>query len=410
MKGKIPSRKFDVIVHGATGFTGRLAAQYLRKNYPEMKVGFSGRSAAKLEALVADIDGCTPDQIVIADASDDASLDTMTASTRVVVSFAGPFAEIGTPVVGSCIRSGTHYCDITGETPWVRKMIDQFDDAAKKAGVSIVHCSGFDSIPSDIGCLHMVNALRARDLEPKEVRMVVGDSKGGVSGGTIASAIGIITNTPLSELAKFANPFVLAERDPITGEGVGAKDPTPSMDCNMPQYDSVFKTYTSPWVMQGVNTRIVNFSNSKMNWAYGRELVYSERAAASGPLAALSVAVALPIFTTLLFLPFTRWFLRRFVLPAQGQGPSEQLRESGFFRMKFWATGTDKNGAEQLITGGIDAFEGDPGYKQTAKMAAETAICLLEDRQRDGVLSPASALGDALQARLEAKKIHFYID
>jgi short subunit dehydrogenase-like uncharacterized protein len=151
--------RFDVLIYGASGFTGQLAVKYLRTTYPSLKWGVAGRSAAKLRDLVD-----SENQIVVADSSNEASLDAMTASTRVLLTFAGPFALIGSGVVASCVRSKTHYVDITGEVPWVRKMIDAYDEGAKAAKVKIVHCSGFDSIPSDIGCLHMINALRSRQV------------------------------------------------------------------------------------------------------------------------------------------------------------------------------------------------------------------------------------------------------
>jgi short subunit dehydrogenase-like uncharacterized protein len=181
--------------------------------------------------------------------------------------------------------------------------------------------------------------------------MIVGDSKGGASGGTIASAINIITSTPMAELQKLGNPFYLAPRDAATGEPTGPADYSASTDAAAPGYDDVFKTYTAPWLMQGVNTRIVNMSNAKRGWDWGKDFVYTERLKSSSLFVACVTAAAVPLFTLLLFFPPTRWLLQATVLPKQGQGPSEKLRETGFFRMKFWAKGTNKDGEEETITG-----------------------------------------------------------
>ena len=243
--------------------------------------------------------------------------------------------------------------------------------------------------------------------------MVVRDSLGGASGGTIASAFNIVSSSTSTELAKLANPFSICPRDPITKEPMmphSIARQQLAKDSMGPGYDDVYQTPTGPWIMQGVNTRVVNRSNALKDYAYGRDLVYTERLGMKSHFAAITMSLVLPLLSLLVFFPLTRWFLK-FLVPKQGDGPSKEIREKGFFQMGFWGRGTDNQGQTRIVKGNIDAFNGDPGYKQTAKMSCETALCIVQDEGKipttTGVVTPAAACDMQLVERLNKQGIVF---
>lgn len=294
-------------------------------------------------------------------------------------------------------------------------MVDDFHDSASTKKVKIVHCCGFDCVPSDMGTFMMVDALRRQFLEPLEVRFLCWDVKGGASGGTIASVMNLFDNS-LGALLEMANPFYLAPRDPITKQPIQPRDQkiiSAATDNLVLGYDTVFKTWTMPWLMQGIDTRIVNRSNAVQGWLYGREFLYSERMRAPNPLVALLFTLMLPFGSLLCYLPFTRNILKRF-LPQPGEGPDEQAMATGFMKIKLWGRGRDSAGKERVLRGGVTAVNGDPGYLQTAKMVSEAALCLLRDAEacpcNYGVLTPSAALGQPLIDRLRAKGIEFFLN
>lgn len=409
-------KPYDVIIYGSTGFTGRLAVSYLQNNYPNIKFAMAGRNADKMIAVQKELSLSKPVDTIIASSDDHESLNKMCSQTSCILTYTGPYALYGSSLVQSCIKEKCNYVDITGETPWVRKMIDQYDEPAKKAGVKIVCCSGFDSIPSDMGCLFMVNKMKQLGLIPEEVKMIMGDSLGGASGGTIASAFNIVGSSSTSELIKLSNPFAICPRDRVTGEPIGPDSVAKTKmarDTQGPGYDPVYKIPTGPWIMQGVNTRVVNRSNALKNYAYGRNFVYTERMGMKSHFAAVTTACIMPVLSLLIFFPITRWLLK-FILPAPGQGPTEDIRENGFFKMHFWGRGSKATGESIIVKGGIDAFNGDPGYKQTAKMSCETALCLVQDIDKIpqdsnsyGIVTPAVACDTILIDRLNKKGIVF---
>jgi short subunit dehydrogenase-like uncharacterized protein len=397
------ANRLDIIIYGATGFTGQLAVEYLRNSYPSLRFGIAGRNKAKLEQIAP---GFPEDRIIIANSDDMASIDIMTSKAKVLLTFAGPYAKYGSSVVDSCIRSKTHYCDITGEVPWIRKMIDAYDTQAKGVGIKIVNCCGFDSVPSDAGNFFIIQNLQKRGIEPLEVCMIMGDSKGGASGGTIASAFNVVASSTLAELKALADPFFICPRDTVSGKVIVHPDPRKSADCKSPGYDSIFNTYTAPWLMQAINTRVVNRSNA-LN---GINSVYYERLAVKGPIVAALISLVMPIVGILIFFSWTRNLLMIF-LPKPSEGPSFEERENGFFRMKFWGKGKDASGREVVVKGALDAFEGDPGYKQTAKMACETALCLLDKNinKKSGIMTPVVATDGLLIDRLNKVGVKFYM-
>jgi short subunit dehydrogenase-like uncharacterized protein len=407
-------RKYDIVVWGSTGFTGQLTAKYLANTYPgsSLKWAMAGRSQEKMRA-VQDKHGFEADTIV-ASLDDPKSIESLTSQTTTLISTAGPFAIIGTPVLQSCVKTSTNYVDITGEAPWVRKMIDAHHDECVSKGIKVVPCCGFDSQPSDLGCQMVVDRMLEKGITPSEVKFIMDDSKGGASGGTIASIFNIIESSSLAELKKGANPYNLNPRSAGTGEPEAKASPEvqlSAVDSNGPGYDSVFGKWTAPFIMQAVNTRVVNRSNALAKWAYGKNFLYTERTFIGGPFSAFFASMAMAFGGILVFFPWTRALLKR-VVPQPGEGPSLEMQKNGYFTAKLWGKGVDASGKEVLVTAGIDARNGDPGYVQTAKMVAEAALCATFDKETapatSGILTPATAFGPALRKRLDDKGINFF--
>jgi len=220
------NRKFDVVVYGATGFTGSLVAEYFAKEYSatNLKWAIAGRSQSKLQSLKQKLNLGPNVDVLVADAADQKSLDSLAESTKVVLSTTGPFALYGTPLVDACVRSSTNYCDITGESQWIRGIIDGYHDQAAASKLKIVNCCGFDCIPSDLGVMMMVDAMKEQGLEPEEIRYVMKESLGGASGGTIASVMNIFDTASNSTLMQSASPYFLTPRDTTSGRPTEATD------------------------------------------------------------------------------------------------------------------------------------------------------------------------------------------
>jgi short subunit dehydrogenase-like uncharacterized protein len=382
-----------------------------------LKWAIAGRSRAKLDIIVQEIlessklaQGSI--DVIEADLNDRASLVRMTSSTRVMISTAGPFAKIGTPIVDACCRSGTNYVDITGEPQWVRTLIDGYHDIAKEKKIKIVPCCGFDCIPVDMGCKVMVDGMLQRGLSPREVRSVVTKMKGGASGGTIASVFNLFESCSLTELVPTLNPFYLSPRDAFNklDQPASAQVRFAASDRFLPFYDAGAGRWCMPFVMQSIDTRVVNRSNALSGWRYGRDFIYSEGMAVP-MIAALASALITPLFGALMLFSLTRNLLKR-MLPQPGEGPSEEERETGYFHFKLWGRGVGADGKEVTVLGKIDAPDGDCGYKQTAVMVCEAAVCLAMDNspQCYGILTPSTALGDALLLRLDASNIKISVD
>lgn len=416
------SRTFDVIVWGATGFTGSLVARYLAANYPAntgLRWAVAGRNSQKLRDLIREIsETCTNslDHVGVISASLDSSssLDSMTSQAVVILATAGPFAQLGTPIVESCVRQGTNYVDITGETPWVREIIDKYDEQSRQKRLKIVPCCGFDCIPSDMGCFYMVSKLLLRKLQPSEVRFILDDTKGGISGGTAASILNIFSSYSYATLFRLLDPYYLNPKERNSGQLMKPSEfstRSAAADNNIMGFDSVFKSWTIPYFMQAVDLRVVNRSNALGSWRYGESFVFSERMKTPSAIVALIGTVVTPMFMFLMLNPLTRW-LCSLVVPKQGTGPSKEERESGYFKIKLWGKGVNTTtGRTETITGGIDALNGDPGYGQTARMVAEAAVCLAlneghiesPDPRRAsvyGVITPSLAFGDAMIRRM----------
>lgn len=396
-------RQFDLVLFGASSFVGELTATYLAGSVPEdFKVALAGRSREKLEKVRSGLAGAAAGwPIVLADSNDGQSLAEMAGSTRVVVTTVGPYAKYGLPLVMACAESGTDYADLTGEPLFMRRSIDAADGVAKENGARVVHTCGFDSIPSDLGVLALHEAAQeagAGDLG--ETTLVVTAMKGGFSGGTIDSMKGQIDESRANSSARrlAADPYALSpdrDAEPDAGSerdsmGIG-RDPDTG-------------DFVAPFVMAAVNTRVVRRSNALMDWAYGKNLRYRElMKTGSGPIGAVKAGLTVGglggLVGGLAFSP-TRMVLDR-LLPYPGEGPSEESRDRGFFKMRI--TTTTSSGRRFRCR--VEA-KGEPGYKATAVMLGQAGLCLALDHEKTpkaaGVLTPATAMGGILTDRLRA--------
>lgn len=377
------AREFDIIVYGATGFTGRLVAEYLTAHYAGRKDApkwaMAGRSPAKL-AEVRDLIGAPTDTpLIVADASDPASLDAMAARAQVILTTVGPYQLYGSPLVATCVKAGTAYADLCGEPGWMREMIDEHQDAAKASGARITFSCGFDSIPFDLG-VHFLQAeaIKRHGKPAPRVKGRVRKMAGGASGGTIAS----LTETMKAIARKPSLALLLKSSFALTPGFEGPSQPTGLI----PEYDSATGTWTAPFVMAAINTKNVHRTNFLLGHAWGEDLVYDEMMMTTigdaGKAMAEAIAKANPFGESKL---------------QPGEGPSKEERENGFYDILFVGEYPDGTSVRASVQG-----DRDPGYGSTSKMLAETGIALLANRGEGGVWTPGALLGDALIERLTA--------
>lgn len=393
---------YDIVVFGATSFVGQILSDYLLRTYGldgDVKWAIAGRSESKLNTLKADLgkEGAKLSTIV-ADAADEAALKAMCDQTRVIISTVGPYALYGEPLVKVCAETGTDYCDLTGEVQWIRKMVTQYEDTAKKNGARIVHCCGFDSIPSDMGVYFLQGKAEETFGAPcKDVRMRVKAAKGEFSGGTVASMVNIAKEAAADPALRkeLANPFSICPPDHRS-------------ECRQPnlkgaEFDKELNVWLAPFVMGAINTRIVHRSNALQNARYGKEFTYDEAMMVGrgfqGRLTAYGITGALGgFFTASAFKP-TRWLVEKFV-PKPGEGPSPEAQEKGYYDLRFIGKTEDGKTIKTKVTG-----DRDPGYGSTAKMLGEAGVCLAFDvsDKQGGVWTPASAMNGKLMERLTSK-------
>ncbi len=399
-------REFDIIVYGATGFVGKLTAEYLARAGGEARIALAGRTPAKLEAVRATL-GKTAQSwpILAADASSPASLQEMAARTRVVITTVGPYSRYGLPLVAACAAAGTDYADLTGEATFVRQSIDDYHKQAVDTGARIVHACGFDSVPSDMTVYELFRRARQDDAgDLLDTNFVLRGFSGGVSGGTIASMIEVFQAASGDPDTRklLEDPYTLAQDRGAEPE-LGAQPDLPWRRGReiAPELSGV---WAAGFVMAMYNTRIVRRSNALLDHAYGRRFRYAEYMSV-GPSVTAPVVSALTTAATAgasaLGTRFFRFLPRRLVqrlAPKPGTGPSEQVRDRGFYRVETYTT--TSTGARYVAT---MSQSGDPGYKATAVMLGECGLALALDRdklpQLRGVLTPAAAMGDALLAR-----------
>jgi len=401
------SREFDIVLWGATGFTGRLIADYLVRNYlggeSGLRLALAGRNKEKLEGVASEV-GAPQLPIRVGDSFDAGSLDAIASKAEVLISTVGPYAKYGAGVVAACARNGTDYCDLTGETHFVRAMIDAHHEEAKKTGARIVNCCGYDSIPSDLGTLMVQEAFKKRHGKyASEVKTAAGEMSGGPSGGTISTVMNTIDelkeNPSLRKV--LGNPYALNPkglRGPDKGDQMGVR------------FDKDFNMWTGPFMMAAINTRIVRRSHALRGLPWGEDFRYSEVMStgkgAKGWSRAASVAGGMVALMGGLALPLTRALIEK-RLPSVGEGPNKEARDNGFFKTRLMALGDGQ------AVRGLVADRHDPGYGSTAIMISEAAMCLVLDgaalETEGGVLTPASAMGVRLVERLRAAGMTFEV-
>jgi short subunit dehydrogenase-like uncharacterized protein len=399
------TQQYDVVVFGATSFVGQILCHYLaardsERNDP-LRWAIAGRSKQKLEALRAALGpGHSKLQLLEADAGDAGSLAALCRKARVVVSTVGPYALHGEPLVRACAESGTDYCDLTGELQWLRRMISTYDAAARASGARIVHCCGFDSIPSDLGVHHLQRIARARYGQPcGVVKMRVQRMRGGVSGGTAASIMNLVKEAA-------SNPELRRElADPYSLCPASYAPRLRQHNVGIAEHDPDFDAWTAPFIMSAINTRIVFRSNALAGQAYGREFRYDEAVITGrglrGQATAVAVSAGLGGFMLAGSLGPSRRLLERFVLPKPGEGPTPEQQRKGGYDLRFVGHGPGGKTVRTRVIG-----DRDPGYGSTAKILGEAAACLALDVSRQsvpgGFWTPATALGDPLIERLQA--------
>ena len=407
-RARVRSRDHDIVLWGATGFTGRLVAEHLvgRLAATGVRLALGGRDRKRLEAIRRELTRISPAAaelpLIVADSHDRASLDAMASATEVVCSTVGPYAVHGHELVAACVERETDYCDLTGEVQFIRQTIDRHHEAARASGTRIVHCCGFDSIPSDLGTLVLQETAAARHGAPfNDITFVLRGSRGGFSGGTVASLVNVLDEAASDRSVRrvLTDPYALNPE----GERQGPDGP----DQSGPRFDDRLGRWTGPFVMAAINTRVVRRSNALLDWRYGRDFSYREVTGFGpglrGRLAATAMAGGLGALVGALGWGPTRSLLRRTLLPSPGDGPDRRARERGFFTIDLHGRGTSKDG--EASTGRIRVHgDHDPGYGETSRMLGESALCLaLDGAELDspgGVLTPAVALGLRLVERL----------
>ncbi|TMM48446.1 saccharopine dehydrogenase family protein [Qipengyuania marisflavi] len=375
--------EFDIVVYGATGYTGRLVAEHFVREYGGKanapKWAMAGRSKDKLEEVRAEIGAPADTPLVVADASDPASLDAMCHRTRVVLTTVGPYQLYGDALVEACARSGTDYADLCGEPTWMHEMITAHHETAKKSGARISFSSGFDSIPFDLGVLMLQKEAKQRHGSPApRVKCRIRAMKGTWSGGTAASA----TQTMK---AAARNPKLLGLlRDPFSlTPGFEGPDQPSGM---IPRYEDELGKWTAPFVMATINTKNVHRTNFLRGFPYGEDFRYDEMVLTSPGDAGKAAANAL---VELVKNPFGA------KPPKPGEGPNREEREKGFYDVLFVGEWPDGKRLHYGVKGRYD-----PGYGSTSRMLGETGIALLDCKAEGGIGTPGSFLGEALVKRL----------
>ena len=408
-------RDYDVVIYGASGFTGRQAVEWFARQVGagRLRWAIAGRNRARLEAVHARLGELAPRVgVIVADAGDQPALELLASRTRVVLSTAGPYALYGSGLVAACVHQRTHYVDITGETVWVRELIDRHQVAAAASGTRIIPFCGFDSVPSDLGALLLVRYL-ARHFGITGPRVAACHRmKGGLNGGTMATVFNLYES---GQANRAADPFLLNPDRPaqaptprppagsLVGQPAGLDE---IQDPRGPRYDNRFGIWTAPFVMGPINTRVVRRSAALFaayGEGYGDEFSYQEYAGlsgAGGAIAATILSLGSAVFGGLMQSPVRR--LLRPLFPAPGQGPSTKIMDEGWFRCDLVATDPDGRCYRALIAG-----QGDPGNRATINFLGEAALTLALETERlpggparGGVLTPATGLGEPLAERL----------
>ena len=378
-------REFDVVVFGASGYTGKLVAEYIQSEYGEngsVKWAIAGRNREKLEGIREELGLSADLSILEVDSNDQDSLNAMTSSTKCVLTTVGPYQLYGSNLVESCAKNGTDYVDLTGEPGWMYEMINAHKETAQASGARIVFSCGFDSIPFDLGVYFVQQAAKDKFGKPAQhVRGRVKAMNGEFSGGTIASlGATMATLKKKPELIKvLANPFSLTE---------GFEGPA-QLDDSKVLLDEKINMWVAPFVMAPINTKNIHRSNALLDHQYGEDFCYDEMMIAGEGEEGKQIADAMTSANP----------MGGDNVPQPGEGPSKESREQGNYDVLFFAD-IGEESIEARVTGDMD-----PGYGSTSKMITESAICLIQDCSDlpGGIYTPAPAMGDKLIQRLEKK-------
>ena len=411
------NRKFDIILWGASGFTGKLITEYFLKEYGldnSIKWAIAGRNQKKLEDLKLKLKSIDKDSlnipILIGDSNNLDSLNAIVKQTNVICTTVGPYLNYGELLIKACIEQKTDYCDITGEAPFIRQNIEMYHTIAKENKIKIIHCCGYDSIPSDIGCLMIQDyAIKIEKALCKNIILYVGKTKGGFSGGTLESMI------TMMEKSKSNRKIRKIMLDPYGLNGFWrGKD---NLGQQNVKWDSNLKVWTGPFIMAMINTKIVRRSNELLNVKYGEDFSYQEvMTFPPGKLNRIRAELfrlGIGVFLMILRFPFLRYIFRKLFLPNPGQGPSRDIRERGYFNITLIGKGEKRDGSSFKIKGTIYGDK-DPGYAGTARMLGESAVCLAKNKkdlpENFGILTPASGIGNILMNKLIDKGMKLEVE
>jgi len=406
------AKNFDLILYGASGFTGKQAAAYLAQHVlrPESTWAIAGRNSEKLKALSTTLPQNAPQpECLVAEASDTQAIEKLVAQSKLIITTAGPFALYSAELAKACARQGVDYLDITGETPFVRQLIDEAHDTAQKSGAKMIPLCGFDSVPSDLGALFAVRYLQEKHGEDCAALKLFFTLKGGLNGGTMASALDMMSK---NQNAQLVDPTLLNPKDYRQKE-----DAKHIVDLYRPYFDDALQRWAAPFFMAHINSRVVGRSVAlfkEFGSPYGKEFSYKEAmrmGKSFGKLQAYGVSSAIAAANQL-----GRYEPGRTLIdlctPKPGSGPSTSVQENGFFRADVFAQGSQNTQVHARISA-----KGDPGNKVTITILCEAARCLLYARDnlpggdtRCGILTPATAFGHILQDRLEEVGMRFEIE
>ena len=388
-----------LIVFGATSFVGQILCRYLHELNHDGSLNWlmAARSEDKLKQLQQELSGPHTPEYRLADAANETQLRALCDEAAVIISTVGPYALYGEPLVKVCAETGTDYCELTGETQWIKRMIDRYESQAQASGARIVHCCGFDSIPSDLGVWFLQqHAQEQLGSYCQQVKMRVRKFKGGFSGGTVASMMNVAKEAAKDPALRreLSDPYALcrAENKPqVRQHKIGA------------EMDEDVSSWIAPFVMEAINTRIVHRSNSLLGQPWGQDFLYDEAVMTGndgkGKSRAKRTALGQSMMMVGFAIPPTRWLMSRF-LPKPGEGPSLEMQRTGFFDLVFVGHTADNKTVRTTLYG-----ERDPGYGATGRMLAQAALCLRDDVSREnkpgGFWTPASAMAAQLIPRLE---------
>ena len=391
-------RIYDIVIWGASGFTGKLVYKYFLKNYQNktddlLKWAIAGRDLQKLSSF---LDKNTNIPILVGDSYNLESLIEITSKTKVILTTVGPYSIYGENLINACIQTHTDYCDLTGEIPFIKNTIKDYHELALSKKIKIVHSCGFDSVPSDLGVFYLQKkSMEKLDRPLEKVRLYVKKIRGGVSGGTIASMLYLIENSKDITIRKLLkNPYSLYPKDIKSGP----KQP----NLKKIKWDNIYQRWIGPFIMSGFNSAIVRRTNALLNFKYGENFIYDEVSSYSkgyfNKIIAIVKNYGLGILIFLLYFKISRTLLKNIFLPKPGDGPSEKLRNNGYFILELIGI---QNKKKFILTISCNS---DPGYSGTAIMIAESAITLALNRNDTpntfGVLTPTTGMGEALIKRL----------